>query len=159
MKKFALVLVAMSAVIFGTGLVANAYPPVDTPPAVSPSTVAPGGTVTVTGACDPGETVTVVLGTESETGECGTDGTYSIVIKAPSGEGSAVGGVSGTVNEDLGSFTVTVATNGGSTLPSTGSNNTNTGLIIGVGSLLVGLGLFATARTRRNQDVSTGSIG
>jgi LPXTG-motif cell wall-anchored protein len=71
---------------------------------------------------------------------------------------------SGSVSGVLGSFTVIVvattppvtqggSTNGGSTLPSTGSDSTNTAMILGVGSLLVGLGLFATARTRRNQQL------
>jgi LPXTG-motif cell wall-anchored protein len=170
-KKFALALVAMSAVIFGAGLVANAveYPPGAGSVTATPSTLAPGGEFTATATCQPGEDVEFTFEGVVKTAPCSDAGTASVVFTAPTAEGSYTGTAVGTINGVLGSFTVTVelteppvtqggATNGGGTLPSTGSNSTNTGLIIGVGSLLVGLGLFATARTRRNQDLSTGSI-
>jgi LPXTG-motif cell wall-anchored protein len=170
MKKLALALVAMSAVIFGTGLATHAdYPPGAGTVTATPATLAPGGTFVATATCETGEIVTFVFEGVTETATCTAEGVASVNFTAPDADGSYDGTAVGSENGALGSFTVTVATtpppvtqggatNGGGTLPSTGSNGTNTGLIIGVGSLLVGLGLFATARTRRNQDVSTGSI-
>ncbi len=192
MKKLALTLVAMAAVLFGTGPVVNAYPPGAGVVAVSPAggVVAPGGNITVTGSCTPAETVTVTLGTATVTGTCSAAGTgptgsaaalssapaaggYSIVIAAPTAAGTytlrVVGSVSGSLAADV---TITVQattppvtqggdTNGGTaagggTLPSTGSDSTSTALLIGFGSLLMGLGLFGTARVRRNQFTAVG---
>jgi LPXTG-motif cell wall-anchored protein len=180
MKKLALALVAISAAIFGTGLVVDAYPPTLGVILPSPATVAPGGIVTVIGSCQPGEGVTVTLGTRTGSGVCGAAGTgptgsqpsaggYSITVAAPTTVGTANGTAVGDVTGVLGNFSVVVAiveppvTQGGSTdpagtLPSTGSDGTSTALIIGVGSLLVGLGLFVTARARRNQHQGAGSI-
>jgi LPXTG-motif cell wall-anchored protein len=169
MKKLALALVAISAAVFGTGLVVNAYPPGAGSVTASPATVAPGGVFTATATCETGEDVAFVFEGVNKSAPC-TDGTASVTFTAPSADATYTGTAVGSENGALGSFTLTVATapppvtqggstNGGGTLPSTGSSSTNTGLIIGVGSLIVGLGLFVTARTRRNQDLSTGSIG
>jgi LPXTG-motif cell wall-anchored protein len=176
MKKFALALIACSAAIFGTGLVVNAdYPPGAGSVTATPATVAPGGIFSVTATCQAGESVTFTFNTDSKVRNCNNDNTESVTFNAPTAAGSYDGTAVGGVNGVLGSFTVTVAiteppvtqggaTNGGttgaaSTLPSTGSGSTSTGLIIGVGSLLVGLGLFVTARTRRHQELSAGAIG
>jgi LPXTG-motif cell wall-anchored protein len=165
MKKIALALAAVAAMILGLGGVANAnpipipnvYPPVVPSVTVTPSTVGPGGTVTVTANCTPGETVTVTLESATASAPCGEDGTVTLTISAPSAVGTYNGTVAGTVSGPLGSFAVTVLAAGPTPttptggLPSTGSDGTNTTTMIAAGLLVVGLGLFAVATVRRRQ--------
>lgn len=162
MKKFALALMASAALMLGFGSMASAatYPP--------DQTVAPGQSFEVVVACTPdGADVGFTFEGQSKTVACASlsakamftaptaAGTYTV-----SYTGAATGSVAINVVPD------TPPTQGGSTdgggsgtLPSAGSDSTNTGMIIGAGALLIGLGLFFTGRTRRDQDLSTGSLG
>lgn len=161
MKKFALALVAVAAMILGVGGVANAYPLGGQSITISPSTVSPGGSVTVTANCTPGESVTITLESSSVTIPCETDDTRPTnagiatgIVNAPTTVGSFDGTVTGTVSGPLGSFTVTVQTSGTtptSGLPTTGGDGTSTMTMIAVGLLVVGLGLFVVATVRRRQ--------
>ena len=179
MKKFALALMASAAMLLGFGSTASAatYPPAQTVP--------PGGSFTVVVKCSPvGADVVFVFNSvppQQVTAKCTattaglgqtsaalTTGEASATFTAPTAAGTYAVSYSGAAS---GSTTITVvpdtpptqggSTNGGAsgTLPAAGSDSTNTGMIIGAGALLIGLGLFATARTRRSQDLSTGSTG
>ncbi len=179
MKKFALALMASAALMLGFGSMASAatYPPDQTLP--------PGGSFTVVVKCSPvGADVVFTFNSvppQTVTAKCTattaglgqtsaalTAGEASATFTAPTAAGtytvSYTGAASGSVAINV--VTDTPPTQGGSTngggsgtLPSAGSDSTNTGMIIGAGALLIGLGLFFTARTRRDQDLSTGSIG
>lgn len=167
MKKFALALMAVSAAIFGTGLVANAYPPGAGVVTTSSATGVAGYTVTVNTTCQPGETVTVTLVDETATATCGAAGTASLLslsnagsasvnVIAPAVAGSYTGTILGSVTGDLGSFTVTVTapvTPGGG-LPATGSNSTSTMTILAIGLFAVGAGLFGVSQVRRRTVVA-----
>lgn len=165
MKKFALALAAVAAMVLGFGGVANAYPPGGTGVTTSSSTVGPGGQVTVTAKCTAGETVTFDLEGSTDTATCETGdaqsaiaGTATGTVTAPTAPGTYIGRVTGSVSGPLGEFTVTVegstatptATPAGG-LPSTGSNGTSTMTFIAAGILVAGLGLFAVATLRRRQ--------
>ena len=152
MKKFALALVAVAAMILGVGGVANAYPLGGQSITISPSTVSPGGSVTVTANCTPGESVTIPC--ETDDTRPTNAGIATGIVNAPTTVGSFDGTVTGTVSGPLGSFTVTVQTSGTtptSGLPTTGGDGTSTMTMIAVGLLVVGLGLFVVATVRRRQ--------
>jgi LPXTG-motif cell wall-anchored protein len=153
MKKIALALAAVAAMILGFGAVANAgtYPPGGQSVTVSSPTVGPGGTVTVTVNCTPGETVTATLGSATATAACGPDATAVLSISAPTTAGVFNGTVNGSVSGPLGSFTVTVQAAGTTPLPATGSDGTSTMTFLAAGLLVVGIGLFAVATIRRRR--------
>lgn len=166
MKKIALTLAAVALVIFGVGGVAGAgtYPPGGPSVSVTPASVGPGGTVTVTANCTAGESVTISLEGQSASVPCETGDAQSSVagiatgvVTAPTAPGTYTGSVTGTISGALGSFTVTVlaaaptpATPTGG-LPSTGSGGTSTMTFVAAGLLVVGLGLFGVATVRRRQ--------
>jgi hypothetical protein len=144
MKKLALGLIALSAVVFGFGNVAEAqYNTVDGTATVTPTTTAPGGTVTVVmSGCTPGETVTFVLGSATTSATCAGDGTAVASLPA-----------TGVTSGVAASFTVVVALAatppGG--LPATGSGGISTTTGIAIGLFVVGLGLFGVTQVRRRQ--------
>ena len=165
MKKIAFALIALAA-IFGFSSAASAapgdYPP--DPPKVTvdnPSTT-PGGTVVlgVTG-CDANAPITVTGGGTSTTTTAGADGSATISVTAPSTPGTypvtvTCGGTSTTVNINV--VTLPAGTNGGSTptggLPATGSDGTSTTMMLGLGALIIGGGLFGVSQIRRRQTLS-----
>jgi len=162
MKKFALALMASAAMLLGFGSMASAatYPP--------DQTVAPGQSFEIVVKCSPdGSNVDFTFEGQSKSVACAS-GSATAMFTAPTAAGAYEVSFTGAAT---GSTTITVvpdtpptqggSTNGGGsgTLPSAGSDSTNTGMIIGAGALLIGLGLFFTARTRRSQDLSTGSTG
>lgn len=175
MKKFALALTAVAAVVLGSAGVADAYPPGGTGVTVAnEGPVAPGGAVTVTVNCTSGETVTFMLVSSSDTAPCAASGSASNnavaalpgtatgTVSAPTTPGTYVGTITGSISGALGTFTVTVdgATDDGGdgdtaastgVLPVTGSDGTATMTMIAGGLLVVGLGMFGVATIRRRQ--------
>jgi hypothetical protein len=155
MKKLALGLIALSAVVFGFGNVAEAqYNTVDGTATVTPTTTAPGGTVTVVmSGCTPGETVTFVLGSATTSATCAGDGTAVASLPAPGTAGTYTGTATGVTSGVAASFTVVVALAatppGG--LPATGSGGISTTTGIAIGLFVVGLGLFGVTQVRRRQ--------
>lgn len=153
MKKFALTLVAATAMILGLGQVANAYPPGAGGASASPASTAAGGTVTVTVSCQPGESVTATLnGVTSSPVVCPAGGSATINVTAPTTPGTYTGTTNGSVNGALGNFTVTV-TAPPPGLPATGSSGISTMTIIAIGLFAVGAGLFGVSQVRRRQSV------
>ena len=161
MKKFALALMASAAMVLGLGVVANAYPPGGATITQSATTAAPGGSLTVSVSCVPGETATFTLVAESDVVTCGAAGTASVLaisaaglatgtVTVPTAAGTYTGSITGSVTPVLGSFEVTVAapaTPGGG-LPATGSDGTGTMTLMALGLFAVGGGLFGVSRFR-----------
>lgn len=176
MKKFALALAATAAMVLGFGGVADAYPPGGPGITATPASGTPGYSVTVTVKCTAGETVTITLVASSTNAACNTGtaqsavaGTAVGVVTAPNAPGTYTGSANGTTSGPLGNFTISVvpvgpATNGGTNggtnaggtgaLPSTGSSGTNATLMLGLGALLIGGGLFGVSQIRRRQTLS-----
>ena len=155
MKKFALALLVAFVGLFGFAGAASAqYPPGADAPTVDDSTPAPGGPVNVTVNCQPGETVTVTLGSSTGTAVCGASGTATVQVNAPSGAGTTTGQATGSNTGSLGQFTVVVeaTTDPGGGLPATGSDGTSTTVWIAASLLVVGLGLFGVAAVRRRDN-------
>ena len=158
MKQLALACAVVAAMLFSFGGVANAYPPGGPNVTATPSTTAPDGSVTITAACTPGESVTFTLESSSVTVPCdaedGQSGTATGIVTAPTAVGTFDGVVNGSVSGPLGSFTVTVqnsATAPAGGLPSTGSDSSSTITMVAMGLLVGGLGLFTVATIRRDQ--------
>ncbi len=183
MKKLALAVMATSALVLGSGLVVDAVDyPIAKSVTVNPTSGLAGSTFTAKATgCVPGEIVTFGYNGASKTATCGAaalasgtaalvaNGSATTTLVARAAAGASPVTASGATTGALGTADFTVIpgktvvtqggeTNGGGTLPATGSNGTSTGLMLGFGSLLVGAGLFATARTRRNRDLSVGPI-
>ncbi len=167
MKVVALACMALAAAVLGGGVVADAYPPSALTVSVSPSTVEPGGSVTVTiEGCVQGDELTVTLEAVTATVSCeGTAGAAFLLGLAPS-SGAAEAtvtapGVAGTYTGTVrgpesgeATFTVTVAGGPGDrsvagTLPSTGVGGIDATMAIAVGLFVVGFGLFVVSRVRR----------
>ena len=157
MKKIALGLIALSSVILGFGMVAEAqYNTVGGTATVSPTSTAPGGTVTVVmSGCTPGETVTFVLGSATTSATCAGDGTAVASFPAPGAAGTYNGTATGVTSGVTASFTVVVAQvvtpPGG--LPATGSGGISTSTGIASGLFAVGLALFGVTQIRRRRTV------
>ncbi len=183
MKKLILALLVTTAVIFGFGGVAEAYPPSGGGNTVSNSNPAAGADITfTTNQCVIGESVRFVLDGVSKDAVCaaGSAGSSSLQASQTSGSASAmftdpaVAGtytctISGSVSGDLGSVVVTVAAQTTTTaaptvatvaptstggLPATGSDGIGATTGIAVGLLVAGLGLFGVATVRRRQPVA-----
>ncbi len=167
MKMVALAVMALAAAVLGGGLVADAYPPSALTVSVSPSTVEPGGSVTVTiEGCVTGEDLVVALEAATATVTCEgaagaafllglapSSGTAEATVTAPEGAGTYTGTVRGPESGEA-TFTVTVAAGSGAraatgTLPSTGAGGIDATMVIAVGLFAVGLALFVVARVRR----------
>lgn len=162
MRSFALAVIAM--VFLAAGLAgttyASSYPPGGPSVTVTPATVSPAGSVTVTANCTPGESVTITLESSSTTAACLPDGDSSLsgiatgVVTAPSTPGPYTGTVIGSVSGPLGTFDIVVqsaATPPPGGLPATGSGTTGATAAVAAVLLLVGLGLFAVATVRRTR--------
>jgi hypothetical protein len=153
MKKFAVALIAMSAVIFGSGMAAQAqYGGGSGTATVTPASSAPGGSVTVTiSGCAPGSSVEVEFNGATSTVTADSSGAATAGVTAPSTAGTYPG--TATCGDVVSSFSVVVAVAvtppGG--LPATGSNGISTTSGLAIGLLVVGLGLFAVAQMRRRQ--------
>jgi LPXTG-motif cell wall-anchored protein len=154
MKKFALALITVSAVVFGFGAAANAatdpvYPPPTITVTVSSQTPAPGSTITVTSqGCEEGETVNFVLEGSSSTGTT-TGGTASGQVTVPTTPGTYTGTATCASGAAV-NFTVTVTTPSGG-LPATGSSGISSTVAISGILLLVGAGLLTVSQIRRRQ--------
>lgn len=158
MKRFAIVFVTLAALFgFGAGAAATSdYPPDPPSVTVDNPTVPPGGTVVLgVSGCEPGADVTVTIDGSSTTATAGPDGSASISVTAPNTPGAypttiACGGATTTVNVTV------LASGGGPTdgLPATGSDNTNTTLMLGLGALVIGGGLLGVSQLRRRQSLA-----
>lgn len=174
MKRFALIVISVAAVVFGTNLVAQAYPPGTASASViagSPGEVGGTFTVQVTN-CLAGETVNVDLPANG-------DGPTSALCAATSGAGfflAAPGSGSATVVLDHAStpgtntgtaelvtsgvtltFTVETTPAAGApspTIPATGSDATTSMLGYGAAALAIGIALTLIAANRRRSAVS-----
>lgn len=166
MRKLALALIGMVIMAVGLGATVQAasdYPPGGPNVTATPVTVSPGGSVTVTANCTPGESVTIILESSSVTVPCLTGdaessvvGVATGVVTAPMTPGTYTGTVTGTVSGPLGTFDVTVqaaATPPPADLPTTGSGTTGATATVAAGLLVAGLGLFAVATLRRGRDL------
>ena len=178
MKKFVLALAAVSSVLFGFGLVAQAqYGSGSEAVSFEPTSPAPGTTVTITITdCTPGEVLTVAInGTTVGTATCVAAGNLNagsvvglllprqvstgqatLQFVAPSAPGTYTVTVTGTQGYSR-TITLVVAAEtappaGG--LPATGSGGLDTTTGIALGFVVVGLGLFVVAQVRRRQQAS-----
>jgi hypothetical protein len=155
MKKLIVALAATLAVFFGMGTAAHAqYGGSSGVVTVSPPTVAPGGTITVTvSQCTPGERVDISVAGVSVSVTCGADSVASASIAMPTTpgtfNGTAVGAVSGFSTTFVVTILAPVSPPGG--LPATGSGGLDASTGIAAGLLAVGLGLFGVAQLRRRQ--------
>lgn len=153
MKKFAVALIAVSAVVFGSGMAAQAQYGGSTGTAtVTPASSAPGGTVTVgISGCEPSASVAVVFNGATSSVTADSSGAATTTVTAPSTAGTYPG--TATCGDVVASFSVVVAAAvtppGG--LPATGSNGISTTSGLAIGLLVVGLGLFGVAQMRRRQ--------
>jgi LPXTG-motif cell wall-anchored protein len=174
MKKFALALMAASALVFGFGAVAQAqYGSASATFNVSSATPGQSITVTITG-CTPGETLTITVNGVAVTATCSasaltqgsvlglglvqqtatsatatitaptTPGTYPVVITGSRG-------FSFTTSLTVVAATTPPVTTPGGGLPATGSSGISTTTGIAIGLLVVGAGLFVVAQVRRRQ--------
>ena len=157
MKKLALALFTISAVIFGSGMAAEAQIPYRSSggtATVSPASAAPGGAVTVgiTG-CAPSSSVAVVFNGATSTVTAGATGTATATVTAPTTAGTFAG--TATCGTVVASFSVVVAvpTAPGGGLPATGSGGIDATTSIAMGLFAVGLGLFGVTQVRRRQTV------
>jgi len=172
MKKIILAFAALAAVL-GFSAAADASPiyPLD-PPQVTvdnPNTL-PGGTVVlgVTG-CEPGATITINVDGTTITAQADASGSATVPTTAPNTPGVydisvTCGGVTTTIRvtvleddiEGTNGGTNGGGTTGGTTdgLPATGSGGTNTTMMLGLGALIVGGGLFGVSQIRRRQSLS-----
>jgi len=175
MKKFALALMAASALVFGFGAVAQAQYDADSV-VPSDSTPTPGQQITLTVAgCAPGEIITftingsvvatatcVVAARATENDETSaalvirtaavasfaaplTPGAYTVLA---TGNRGFVASVAILVSGPTATSVVTVPGGG---LPPTGSSGTDSMTSMAIGLLVVGLGLFVVAQVRRRQ--------
>jgi LPXTG-motif cell wall-anchored protein len=159
-----IVLVAGTVLLAVTGLAAPANAGSEYPPpagiSIDKPTVNPGEQVTVTGdGCDAGAEVTIALGaTQVATTTASEDGTFSASFVVPSGTAAGTYSVNATncVAEVL-STTLTVravgtsptsSSGGGSTLPRTGSDTTESLIRVGLVLLACGGLLVVFARRR-----------
>jgi LPXTG-motif cell wall-anchored protein len=168
MKKLALTLIAVSGVMFASGVTSAGDGYQDAPTVVAlPSTVASGGEVTVkVEPCVSGETVSFALQGATASAVCGTGGTAEAKLKAPTTPGQYTG--TATLQGLTLEFTVTVAaaattivddgtgvptptTSPSGDLPATGSSGTNVASSIALALLTVGLGLLVVSQVRRRQ--------
>jgi LPXTG-motif cell wall-anchored protein len=167
MKKIAFALVALAA-IFGLSAAAGAagtYPPVLPDVVVSTPSPLPGGTVVlgITG-CEPGAVIEINNAGTSITVTADASGAATVPTTAPSTPGPYIitvtcGGATTTLNLNVlpAGPPTNGGTNGGGTtggLPATGSGGTNTTLMLGLGALVVGGGLFGVSQIRRRQTLS-----
>jgi hypothetical protein len=167
MKKFALAVMAASAVVFGSGLPAQAQTPsYSTSVTVGP--VTSGGPYTVDYVnCVPGETITFSQPEStptSVTAVCPGEGTVGTATasfaNAPTAPGDYTVTATGTQSPtrtttfSLAGAGVTVpATVPEAGLPATGSDGVGATTGVALGLLAVGLGLFVVAQIRRRQPV------
>jgi LPXTG-motif cell wall-anchored protein len=153
-KKVALSIVALAAVLFGLVAPAAAspqYPPSGLEVTVTDPTPSPGGTFSVTATgCAEGDTVTFSFNGETQTAVV-SGGSATVSFTAPTTPGSYTGTV--TCSGVAGDFGIVVPSSGG-TLPATGSDGIAGTTVIAIGLLGVGLGLFAVATFRRRQTTS-----
>lgn len=155
MKKFVIAMVATLSVFFGMGTAAHAqYGASPVVVTVSPPTVAPGGTITVTvSGCTPGELVDISVAGVSVQVTCGADGVATAPLALPATPGTYTGTGVGSVSGFRTTFVVTVlasvAQRGG--LPATGSGGIGTTTGIAAGLFAIGLGLFGVTQLRRRQ--------
>ena len=156
MKKLALALFTISAVVFGSGMAAQAQ--YVNPPApsatVTPASNAPGGPVSVgIAGCPAGSTVSVVFNGATSTATASATGTATATVTAPTTAGTFAG--TATCGTVVASFSVVVAvpTAPGGGLPATGSGGIDATTSIAMGLFAVGLGLFGVTQVRRRQTV------
>jgi LPXTG-motif cell wall-anchored protein len=158
-------LVAGTLLLVLVGLAAPAQAGLEYPPSsgisINPTTVDPGGQVTVTGdGCEAGAEVTISLGdSQVATVTAGEDGTFSTAFQVPSSTAAGTYSVnaSGCAAEVL-STTLTVRASGttpaptggsgGSSLPRTGSDTTESLLRVAVVLVAFGGLLVFVARRR-----------
>ena len=176
MKRSLLAFAAVAAMIFGFGSAGRGttgvYPPIAPTVTTTTPSVTPGGTIVldVTG-CEPGATITATGGAAPASATAGADGSGTVSVTAPSAPGSVPISVScgdGTTTININVLDSGPATNGGTNgggttgggttgaggLPATGSDSTNTTLMLGLGALIVGGGLFGVSQIRRRQTLS-----
>ena len=169
MKKFALALMVSVAMVFGVGMVANAYPPSDTPPVASDTTPAAGESFTVEAECSPvGDEVVFTLNSEPPQIEVATcaaksaplvagilleadNGVVSATFTAPAAAGTYTIVLTGAA---VGSASITVPADPGGGLPATGSNGVGSMTLVAIGLFGAGAGLFAVSQMRRRQTVT-----
>ena len=183
MKKLVFSILAVLGITLGASAVSGQYFGPFSASAM-PSTVAPGGSVTVTVQnCDDGTPVTITLEDSSVTVTCAgtaalvqgfrapaqtaTPGTASGVVTAPTDAGAYIGTATGTSDGGpaTADFSVTVQvptstvpqTNGagGTTLPSTGGGGIEPLAVVAASLLVVGFGLVVVTQIRRRQSVVT----
>lgn len=165
MKKIAFALIALAA-IFGFSASASAYPPDGPDVTVSTPTPLPGDTVVLgVSGCAPGDTIGVTVDGTTTTGTADASGDASVSVTAPSTPGEypvtvSCGGNTTTVNINVlpAGPPTNGGTNGGSTptggLPATGSDGTSSLMMLGLGALIVGGGLFGVSQIRRRQTLN-----
>ena len=110
MRKIVVALAATLVVFFGMGAPAHAQYGADAGVVtVSPPTVVPGGTVTVTVSnCEPGERVDVSAAGVSVQITCDADGTASTTLSMPVTPGTYTGSATGAITGFTTTFVVTV---------------------------------------------------
>lgn len=179
-KKLALALMAMSALVFGFGMVAEAqvgpYGGGSATITFAPANPGPGQTITITiTGCTPGETLTLKLnGVTIATLVCVPASTAlggsvtGLLMPQQTGTGQATTTI--TTPTEPGTYTYTVSGSQGYVasatlviaapiappggLPATGSGGASHTTLIALGLLVVGLGLFVVAQARRRRTPS-----
>jgi LPXTG-motif cell wall-anchored protein len=162
MKKLAIVVLTMSAAVFGVGMVAEAqtapYGGDTNTLTLTPPTVTPGSSVSVdVNGCTSGESVDLsVDNAAAATTTCVGSGTATGVIEAPTAAGTytvaAVGNQGFTSSSAL--VVTAAATPAAGGLPATGSDGISTTVALGAGLFAVGIALVVVAQLRRRRDVS-----
>jgi LPXTG-motif cell wall-anchored protein len=182
MRSLVGAIVATIAIAVGGAAVVAQNPYFGAPSvSVDPSTVAPGGAVTVTVQnCDAGSTVTITLVSSSVAVPCVADGpvaqgfraprqspqpgTATGVVDAPTDTGTYTGSASGT--SDATPFdlpfqvavelpTASTAADGQDALPATGSSGVEPLTMAAIALVVVGGGLVIVAQIRRRQGSRT----
>lgn len=164
MKRLAVVLVSMGAVVLGFGMVAEAQNvPYDDGGggdslSLSPPTASGGSSVTVeVGGCTSGEGVELSIDSvDAATLTCVDSSTATGVVEAPAAAGTYTVAAAGSQGFAASSALVVtaVAVPAAGALPATGSGGVNTTVALAAGLLAVGVALFVVAQLRRRRNVS-----
>jgi LPXTG-motif cell wall-anchored protein len=156
MRKIAVLVMAGIGLILGTGAVAGAdpYPVDDESLVLSSSTVAPGGTFSVTlNGCTDGEEVVFTVSGDSDTATC-VGGSATGTLTAPTAPGTYTVTATSPTASATATLTVVAADDDdddgddGDELPATGSDSAPIAQLAG-GALLAGIGLVGVAWYRR----------